>query len=167
MIDAEVRDRIRPADGIWVQDPGVLSAYAQAKANRNILNLPIGERYLRRLDMVRSWAKQYQGVKFWYATNPNTYIDSHTEQEEPEFFNLKWRKRTWDGLYPNRSKLSDMDLNPYWGGQWMTNREAAAMIIQDKDRHPKAGNLVVVEDLKIDLYVHKNEPGEWLLKDEI
>lgn len=165
MIDKVVRDRLRPPDGQpWTQPPELLRQYAEAKAARDITKLPIGERYEERLSRVRAWAEQYRGVQFWIATNPHSYIDDFTSTEEPEFYNLKWRKKTWDGMYPNKGKSSDIDLNPKWNidnQEWLDEGACRALLLGDS--HWASWHLVDLgPDLRVDVYHHKNEQGVWL-----
>lgn len=163
MIHKAARDIQRPADGIWKQDPVLLEAYATAKAARDITQLPIGERFEERLDCVKTWAEKFRGVRFWITTNPKTYIDNLTPTEEPEFSLLKWRKKTWDGIYTSKGKNSDIDMNPFWihDNRWFTAGECRALICSDPKRI--VPHLVLErEDIKIDVYAHKSEEGFWL-----
>jgi len=164
MIDTAARDAQRPPPGgQWAQPSDLLAEYAAAKAARDIFTLPIGVRYLERLDRVRDWASKFHGVRWWVSTNPRTYIDEHTADEEPRFARLKWRKKTWDGMYPRKGKPSDIDLNPQWTltGDWFADGECKALLNGDPQR--ASWHLVDLgPDLRVDVYRFKHEQGEWL-----
>ena len=162
MIDTEARDRQRPANGIWKQDPRLLADYADAKASRDITKLPIGQRFQERLEQIRIWASKFIDVRFLVTTNPQTYIDDQTKQEEPESFELKWKKKTWCGIWPDKGKPSDFDLNPQWkSNAWFSAGECEALLLGDPKRI-HAHLIDLRPDIRVDVYRHKNENGFYL-----
>lgn len=98
------------------QEPGVLERYIELKEvrNRRFPHLGISFRFMKRLEIIQSHlSENYSEYIFRIVTNKASYIDLKTEQEEPEFWQAKKDKRTWTGIYPNRFKFSDIDLNVY------------------------------------------------------
>lgn len=151
-------------DGTLRRDPALVTAYAAAKANRNIMDLPIGERFLERIDVIRDWAVRYAPhIGFDVVTSSQTYIDEHTVTEEPEFAELKRRHKTWDGIYLKKDKLSDIDLNPRWAllddKPALSLDNIVGLTVSDPYRHSSVANIVDLRsDIRVDLYPSKGEP---------
>lgn len=106
-------------------DRALLAEYESAKEQRKLLSLddiskwPTGlqERFSARLEQITSRLDVQFGnffslcmVSSWVD---GSGIDANTEFEEPEFWDLKKRKRTWNGRYPDEFKVSDYDFNVF------------------------------------------------------
>lgn len=142
-------------------NPRTLRIWNYEKANRDLSI--IRERYEGYLDEVREWLKKYPHVKLRVVSNPKAFIDAKTEEEEPNFWKAKKAKKTWDGIYPYKFKLSDIDVNPYLGDRPMTRTEIHLMLLADADRIDNTINLIKMPSgIRLDLYPDKEEEGVWL-----
>lgn len=108
------------------RDPLLLKRYEAAKVKRAIYDiyelshLPRGlqKRLRKNLDRVyESISREFGNFFVPYLVSSwvdGSGIDSKTEVEEPEFWELKRRKKTWDNVFPEKSfKVSDFDINIY------------------------------------------------------
>lgn len=106
------------------RDVEIEAQYLEARSRRAIASLkalehlgPLGRRLERRLEVIEAalrirlggWFDIYL-VSSWVD---GSGIDKLTEEEEPEFWELKQQRKTWGGIYPDEFKISDYDINVF------------------------------------------------------
>lgn len=140
------------------RDPVLVAEYKAAKTERSIQSFeeinkwPDGlqERFTRRLEIASSFAHQLLGTLFeTYLVSSwveGSGVDEFTEFEEPEFWDLKYRYRTWDGRALRRHKFSDYDINTFLKYSNENMRFQGLWLLKDNDF-----------EFKLDLYPCKGE----------
>lgn len=139
---------------------GTIERWEAHKTLRDVSDsAPHVQRFKEHLHTVAKWAENYSGFSFRVVTDIRAWADAEVESEEPKFWEAKKAKKTWDGIYPERFKLSDIDLNMYLEGSPLTHREIALVLYRDPLRLPKCSNLLDFENFRLDIYPDKGEPG--------
>ena len=176
LIQKRIKEKIVDGKTLKVleQEPGVLERYLELKEvrKRRFPHLGISYRFRKRLEVIQSHlSKNYPEYIFRVVTNKGSYIDLKTEKEEPEFWQAKKDKRTWTGIYPNRFKFSDIDLNVYDSNNKLLAGEEIVELFKDdpfKLAQTPAALLQFEDPLKVnpyirfDFYPDKGEEG-WFL----
>lgn len=148
------------SSGRLSQLPGTLERWTLAKLERDISSeAPHVVRFNQHLDVARQWALDYSDFTFRVVTQLRAWMDAPCAQEEPAAWAAKKAKKTWDGIYPERFKLSDIDLNVYLAGAPLTHREIAMLLYRDPLRLPQCTNILDFPRFRLDVYPDKGEPG--------
>lgn len=151
------------------RDPVLEAEYATAKAARAIGSLTdlsmwpdgLAERFTQRLEIVKKSVSSMFGDAFVFALTSSwvqgSGIDEYTHTEEPEFFELKKRRRTWDGRFinKNRTKNSDYDVNIFYRFGYPDHLESLKVQALWDIMHKKFC-------VRIDVYPYKNEGLIWI-----